>query len=538
MSTAILLALLSGVLYVFSFAPWDQAWLQWICFVPLFSALDRIPHSRRNTRAVFLIGMIPSLVICLGGFYWMVHATQQYGGLPLPAAIALFLLFCLIGQLQIPFFLVLRERVRSHPWISKRSFVLGLVLGLLYSGIESLYPKLFLDTAGHAFYHSRVIRQLADIGGPFFLTTLVILMNSLLYQFVHTRSKQVLAQCALLGTLIAGYGWIRITEYRAVQSGNVPSLNLSMIQANIGDYLKIAAERGAVDATDAVMGKYLALSNQALSAEIKPDVIVWPETAYPAIFQKPRTDLDHRLENRLGSFLEGFPGSLAFGGYDSDDSLQEYNSLFTYHAPTRKKDVYHKAVLLMFGETLPFAEEFPSMKSWFPTMGFFGRGPGAELKTLRNLSGEPFQIAPSICYEGLFTSHAVKGALLGADALLNITNDSWFGPYGEPYLHLALTQFRSIETRLPLLRSTNTGISVFIDPLGDTMGSTGVGVEAILPATITRRKMPQSPYLWTARRFGEAWYERICQVLLGMVLLLLKFRFGSTTNTAKLNDSH
>jgi apolipoprotein N-acyltransferase len=276
-----------------------------------------------------------------------------------------------------------------------------------------------------------------------------------------------------------------------------------------------------VEATDRVMERYLTLSTRALQADPKPDAIVWPETAYPAIFQKPKSGLEQRLENQLQSFLGAFPGSLVFGGYDSDNQNLEYNSMFFYDGKTKSKTTYHKAFLLMFGETLPFADEFPSMKEWFPTMGFFGRGPGPEVKPLKSFSGETFKIAPSICYEGLFTDHSVNGALLGADALLNITNDSWFGPHGEPYLHLALTQFRSIETRLPLLRSTNTGITVAIDPLGETLGTTGVMTESVLHASIPHRIMPEPPYLTLARIFGGNWYVRLCQALLFVILGLL-----------------
>jgi apolipoprotein N-acyltransferase len=143
-----------------------------------------------------------------------------------------------------------------------------------------------------------------------------------------------------------------------------------------------------------------------------------------------------------------------------------------------------------------------------------------------NGKGESFRIAPSICYEGLFTDHSVNGALLGADALLNITNDSWFGPLGEPYLHLALTQFRSIETRLPLLRATNTGISVAIDPLGETLGSTRIMKEEVLHASVPHREMAESPYLVMAKNFGPNWFVRLCQsVLIAFLVQIAAMRF-------------
>jgi apolipoprotein N-acyltransferase len=94
---------------VFSFAPWDQAYLQWVAFIPLFFALDFLPEHRRTLKIGFLIALIPSMVICAGGFYWIIHAIQEFGGLPYSAALSLFVIFMLTGQLQIPLFVGLRR---------------------------------------------------------------------------------------------------------------------------------------------------------------------------------------------------------------------------------------------------------------------------------------------------------------------------------------------------------------------------------------------------------------------------------------------
>ena len=527
MTRSVLLALLSGVLYVFSFAPWDQAYLQWVCFLPLFFAVDALPSHLRKTSRLFLIGMIPAATICLGGFYWMVYATEQYGELPLAAALSVFALFCLTGQLQIPLFLLLRRSFRESPTFSRTWFGSALLSGFFYAGIEAAYPKLFLDTAGHAFYHSPWIRQAADLGGPFLLTVLVVLVNELLYSAVKLKALRPLLYSALIGGFLSIYGIIRTTEYqdrKLVYPGD-QMFKIAAVQANIGDFLKVAAERGGAEAGESVIGTYLRLTRLALAANPKPDAVVWPETAYPAVFQSPENPIEMQMDRRLGELLGETDASLLFGGYDSDRLRQQYNSLF-FVQPSRKiRSVYHKANLLLFGETLPFADDFPEMKRWFPTMGFFGRGPGPEVMEVFSRSGLSFRFAPSICYEGLFTDHAVLGALQGADALLNVTNDSWFGPYGEPYLHLALTQFRSIETRLPLIRSTNTGISVVVDPLGETLKSSKVMQEEVISSEIPKRIMPEPPYLRIARLFGPNWFVRLCEAIALYGLLSFGFNF-------------
>ena len=511
-----LLALLSGILYVFSFAPWDQAYLQWFAFIPLFFALDLIPQAKRSFLTVALLGLTMSVVICLGGFYWMIYATQQYGGLPLSVALIVFVLFCFTGQLQVPLFLTLRQKFNESSELKPKHWILrALLLGVFYAGIESLYPKLFMDTAGHAFYHSPWIRQLADLGGPFLLTVMILFVNELLYLALRIRNPRPLIAVVVLLSSISGYGVFRIHQFQELQSKHAesPRFHLALIQANIGDFLKVAAEQGTGDAMGQVLDRYLNLSKTAIESAPTPDAFVWPETAYPSIFDRPGTSVELKMENRLKDFLAPIQSQFFFGGYDSDPQGVEYNSLFFVNPAAHSKQIYHKNVLLMFGETLPFADAFPSMKTWFPTMGFFGRGKGPEVLEILNRKGEVFKFAPSICYEGLFTDHSVNGALLGADVLLNVTNDSWFGPDGEPYLHLALTQFRTIETRLPLVRSTNTGISIALDPTGETLSATKVFQSEILKTSIQNRIMPEPPYLKLARIYGANWAVRLLQLI-------------------------
>ncbi len=526
-----LLAFLSGILYVLSFAPWDQAYLQWIAFIPLLIAVERLAPEQKSRKNIFALGFILSFLIGAGGFYWTIYATQQYGGLPYPAAVFLFILFCIGGQLQVPLYLFMRENLRAHPQLKSKTIWTALLLGLVYAGIEAFYPKLFKDTAGNAFYASAWVRQAADIGGPFFLTTLILIVNELLFSALMFRKLKYLLISLFIGGSVAGYGYYRNAQYAELKAAHAadPVFRASLIQANIGDFLKVAAERGEMSAAAQVMDEYLSLSKKALQETSKPDAIIWPETAYPAIFEKPMSGIEMQMETLLHGFTRDLKSNFIFGGYDLDNKRQEYNSLFFYHPETKTKRVYHKSVLLMFGETLPFAEMFPSMKTWFPTMGFFGRGPGPEVIEVKNADGVPFKFAPSICYEGLFTDHSVDGTLLGADALLNVTNDSWFGPEGEPYLHLALTRIRTIETRRPMLRATNTGFTVWLDPMGEQLKSTDLFKADILTAEVQTHFFPESPYVTVSRIFGGNWYVRLCE-LIALICFVIVIRSSLRRN--------
>jgi apolipoprotein N-acyltransferase len=198
---------------------------------------------------------------------------------------------------------------------------------------------------------------------------------------------------------------------------------------------------------------------------------------------------------------------LLFGSYDRNDG-RDYNTLYIQsprdlsltsidpsHSEGEDLQFYHKNILLMFGEYIPFQDYIPALGKLFPQVGNFGRGSGAHLvqipifshtkktTTLTSASGdsrvsgvsaadstEPkrlLPVSPVICYEVLFSDYVLHAANQGSRMILNITNDSWFGPYGEPHLHLALSTFRSIETRLPMVRATNTGFSALITQDGE-----------------------------------------------------------------------
>ncbi|NDD93005.1 hypothetical protein EBZ37_13100 [bacterium] len=128
-------------------------------------------------------------------------------------------------------------------------------------------------------------------------------------------------------------------------------------------------------------------------------------------------------------------------------------------------------------------------------------------------------VAPAICYEVLFPDDMVAAKRSGAELILNITNDSWFGPYAEPQLHLGLSTFRSIELGIPMLRSTNTGISAVVDPAGRILQRTEIGVATVMDAKIPLVSLPPS----LVERWGD-FFPRLAVALSIIPLLLPRLR--------------
>jgi apolipoprotein N-acyltransferase len=338
------------------------------------------------------------------------------------------------------------------------------------------------------------------------------------YHWVHVTIS-VLAIAALLV-----YGEFRKNQIQSIVAGAKKHIQIGVIQANIGDFDKVAAESGVQGASIKVLQKFFDMSDKALAETPRPDALVWPETSYPTTFGTPATLNEVALDQSVKDFAISRKISLLFGGYDHREG-KDYNAFF-FLAPhasgseLTELQVYRKNILLLFGEYIPLSDTITFLKTAFPQVGNFGRGAGPEvLKIYPSNSSEPPVLAgPIICYEALFPSYIIGAARKGSQMILNITNDSWFGPYGEPILHFSLVTFRGIETRLPQVRSTNTGISALILPDGTLQARTAISSEEIMNLSV-----PITPPIWTLMKAWGDWFGPFCFVvgsILAAVLVL------------------
>ncbi len=490
---------LSALLFVLAFPPWDLRFLIWFALVPWFSAIEKTKTHWQS----FYQGIALSFLVSIGGFFWVAYVLHQFGALPWPLAILGLILFGALGVCQ-PQFLAFPLLYRLVQRLDSRAIGLKqpLILTTLYVAIDWLLPKLFVDTAGHSQYTAQWLRQVADLGGAFLLTFMIIFVNFTVLRAVRAVWKReepsiwpalrnVRGELILSATmLIAGslYGKARWESLQGLIARAPRHVNGAIIQANIGDFEKVAAERGVRGAAGAIIQRYVTLSDQALTLTPKPDFLVWPETSYPSTFRNPVTADELSRDQRLEQFVKRIGTPLLFGGYDTVDK-KDFNAFFLLNPTTTgvgfnsDLQIYRKNILLLFGEYIPGAEQFQILKEWFPQVGNFGRGIGPDIQHIPTSSGD-LVVGPVICYEVLFPSYVAGATRKGSQMILNITNDSWFGPWGEPQLHLALTTFRSIENRIPTLRSTNTGISALILPDGEITQASGIYTEEIINARI------------------------------------------------------
>jgi apolipoprotein N-acyltransferase len=277
------------------------------------------------------------------------------------------------------------------------------------------------------------------------------------------------------------YGYFNYKHTQNVEE-KCPKIRVAVIQANIGNSSKLAVgpasalrkEMGVTNVTSdefLILKKYELMTKKAVAENTNIDLIVWPETAFPGYYVERNPDM---LAHKKMVAQIGIP--FIFGGYYIEPSSgRYYNSAILV---TRNEiDLYHKKILLPFGEFMPLGNIFPYLKTVVPTVGDFSRGAGAATLNL-TINGMEVRFAPTICYEILKSDYVRKMDNKDAQVLLNLSNDSWFGTV-EPYQHLRVSRMRAIEFRRPIIRSTNTGVTALIDMNGMVVKSGGINKEEI-----------------------------------------------------------
>lgn len=436
--------------------PWALAF----CWVPLWLDL----RTETSLKKVFWKAWVAQFLLSLIGFHWISYVAHEFGYLPWPIAILVLFGFCAGVHLYIPLACLLvkwiDQRVPVKPWALFALFAVFSVLG------EALWPSLFPWNLGYPLLGSGLpIFQLSDIVGFLGLSFLMYLINATIAVLYLSRDKvRWAAGGAALITLFIILNFWGLKHGEKWRGGD-QTLRVLQVQANIGNLEKIMAEKGAGFQAD-IKDRYFALTRTALAQNSKVDLIVWPESAFPDFLGAHN---EHRFYNsELVKFIQEIQIPIITGAYANDPPTspvrREYNGMFLYQPDgTPLWPAYHKTYLLAFGEYVPFGEMFPILKKINPGGPGFGRGSGPTLFQYRmQPEGRDLKIGPQICYESLYPDFTEALVRKGAEILVNLTNDSWFGPGFEPRQHMIMTLARGVEARRPLIRSTNTGITTAI----------------------------------------------------------------------------
>ncbi len=442
-------AVAGGVLTFLGYIGFDQFYLEWICLVPILWAIS----GQRPGRA-FLIGWVAGIVGHGGGFYWIATMLQQFADLAWPlAALGLLLLSAANGMVFAIWAWATRLICRGAGWSA------AWVSPVIWTAAEKFWPQLFPNYLGASQYKLSLVTQIADLTGILGVTFLVVYTNSTIHEvIVRIRSKHLhpwrpAAVFAGVIVVVLVYGAVRISIVdRSASSAG--SLAVGVVQTNRG-----ASEKHLDE--NLFLREHQEMSRELVKTQ-PLDIIVWPESIFGV-----------NLASREGVLLNNLQGDLhtplLFGTIivtEERGKHHMYNSAVLVDGTGRITGTYDKMVLVPFGEYIPFGDTFPRLYSWSPYSGRFWMGENTEPL---QLNGHALSV--NICYEDIFPEH-IRMLMQGGrdrripEAMFNLTNDSWYGNTTQPMEHLVLASFRSIEHRRALVRSTNTGISAIVDPVG------------------------------------------------------------------------
>lgn len=505
------LAAVSGLLLTAAFPKFDWNALAWVALIPLFWAIQGKP-----LKTGFRLGLLAGGIHYVTLLYWITGVMKTYGQLPAVVSWAILLLLVLyLGLYFGAFCLLLTGLTHRSPRLIWTTPFLWVGLEYLRAIFLSGFPW---ENLGYTQYNLLPLIQISDIFGVYGLSALIVAVNLVLFEtWRAVKTKQVIPWKALLTVACVvsaclAYGHWRIRQLDTLLQ-TAPRMSLALVQGNIDQ-----SKKWDPAFQQETLKRYARLTRRIL--EEKPSLVVWPETALPfyLFHDQPMTrrfiDLVRDSET---PFLVGSPSFASENG-----QVYYHNSAYLLNPDGDVLGKYDKVHLVPYGEYVPLKRLFPFLGKIVQAVGDFVPGRKGQVLSIGST-----EFGVLICFEVIFPELSRAMAANGAQFLVNITNDAWFGRTSAPYQHMSMAIFRAVETRRAVARAANTGISAVIDPLGKKLKKTPLFREAVLTQSLPI--MDQN----TLYVNGGFMFERLC---LGLLVLcaawhigaarLRKYRFG------------
>ena len=428
------LAILAGVVSVAGYAPFDFAPATLLALLGLLWLLQDITPRQAAWRG-FLFG----LGVFGTGVSWVIISIHEFGHTPIP--LASFLTLLLVAYLSLFPTLFAWTVVRLR--LIEKSLLFLLMVPALWTLGEWIRGTLMTGFPWLNIGYSQIDTWLvgyAPVVGVYGIGFLMMLSVAAVFLFARCKKISMIVLVVIWGT-----GWsLQMIEW--VTPAGKP-LNVTLLQGNISQLNKFEPENRA-----RIMSLYEELTLENLDS----DLIVWPETAIPAFYHNVADNyISDILEETRKTGTELLIGVPIKQVTEDSDRPHYYNSAVALGG---EYGVYSKRHLVPFGEVVPFGNLLRAIGGIFnvPLSDFSTGGIQAPL----NIAGQ--KAAISICYEIVFGEELAQTAG-DSTMLINISNDAWFGDSLAPPQHFSMARMRVRETARPLLRSTNTGITAFVD---------------------------------------------------------------------------
>ncbi|AWM60338.1 apolipoprotein N-acyltransferase [Stutzerimonas stutzeri] len=489
-----LLALVAGTLTTLSLAPFDIWPLALLSVALLYLGLRETAAKQAAQR-----GWCYGFGLFASGVSWVYVSIHDFGAaspalaglLTLGFVAGLALFFALLGWLWVR---LLRNR-HSALGDALAFSALWLAFDALRGWILTGFPWLYIG-------YSQLdgpLAGLAPLGGVWLLSFAIALNATLLVALPRLRADKprlaltiaLLAAPWLAGLLLNGHAW-------TTPKGE--PLSVAAVQGNVAQSMKWDPKK---------LEMQLLLYRDMTFRSRPADLIVWPETAVPILKEHAEGYLKMMAgfaEQRDAALITGVPVRQP----NADGELRYYNGLTTAGDASGS---YLKQKLVPFGEYVPLQDLLRGLIAFFDLpMSDFARGESGQPL----LQAKGLQIAPYICYEVVYPEFAA-GLAAQSDLLLTVSNDAWFGRSIGPLQHLQMAQMRALEAGRWMIRATNNGITVLIDPYGDITEQIPQFEQAVLYGEVTPMQ-GLTPYL----RWRSWPLIAVCVLLLGWALIRRK----------------
>ncbi|MBF0186605.1 MAG: apolipoprotein N-acyltransferase [Magnetococcales bacterium] len=445
-------------------------------------------QDERELAGAFRMGLLFGTGQFMISFGWLTGSLHVHGGLNLPITFSMLLALSAMMALYVGLFALgavwMARRNGSMDWRVLLLFapVWWAACELLREMVLTGFPWNFL---GYIWADWDTVRQMADLGGVWLLSawtvalsaTLALLLKSFSIhgQWSWRTALTPLLTITVLVVFATGYGALRLDQaddHADLAGGEAsPWLRIAMVQGNIPQALKWKRKQ-----RDRFFNRYVTMTRQLLETNRKQgersiDLVIWPETAMAFFIQRMPLyrDVIQQLIDETGvPILTGVPTTSPYLHQDGSRGRHYYNSVVLFPNDGSKPQRYNKHHLVPFGEFIPFRNLVPETFRKF-THGTrdFSSGEGAVPLLWSRAS-----LGILICYEAVFPHEVRQLVEEGAELLVNVTNDAWFGASAKPQ-HLAMTRMRAVENRVPLVRAANTGITAAYDDRGRELGQVG-----------------------------------------------------------------
>ena len=512
-----LLALLSASLQILSFPLPGLYVFSWIALAPLVVAIlrARIPEtiqldeSQKLIPATpwqgFLLGYTCGIVWYIGTCYWVYDTMHQYGGLASPIALFVLLLFALyLGLYHGAFGLLLSLLARRDSY-NRLALVAAPFLWVALELLRTRISGFPWDLLGITQIDNIPLTRIATFTGVYGLSFEIALVNvALAVAFLVPRAKRktlLIASLSAAALLQAGR-WMPAPVLPADHTAVLLQQNLPVAES----------EPWTTEEFKRNLQEFSSLSLHVTASQ-RPDLIVWPES--PAPFQTN----DMVFRDAVSNLARQSQAWLVVGSIGVDSPQKVFNSAALV-SPTGEWDGrYSKIHLVPFGEYVPFASVFSFASGLTQAVGNFT--PGTSRASLQ--AGDQ-KLGIFICYESIFPNEVRQLVAQGAQVLVNISNDGWYGDSGAWAQHLNQARMRAVENHRWLLRDTNTGLTASIDPYGRIVAHLERKTRAALSA----------PYaLISATTFYSEhgdWFAYLCAIIT-IGALIARFSFHSKTES-------